>query len=340
MNEEISKELINWWKKNKRDLPWRKNKNPYNIWVSEIMLQQTKVNAVIPYFEKFIKEIPNIKTLAQMEEEKLLKLWEGLGYYSRVKNMQKCAKILIEEGKVALPKTYEKLLPLPGIGPYTAGAIASIAYNEKVCAVDGNVLRVTTRVLNSFENISDGKVRKKIEQQLNKKMPEESGNFNEALMELGAMICIPIHPRCNICPISSYCKGYQKGNMYKLPIKEKKKKQKEENITVFLLIYKGKIAIKKRPNKGLLASLFEFPNEMKRIEEKEMQNIFDITKIQKGIEYKHIFTHKIWNMKSYKINLEKKPKEKYIWVSLNTLKSKYTLPSAFTPFLRDLEKEK
>lgn len=340
MNEEINKIIIKWWKKNKRDLPWRKEKNPYNIWVSEIMLQQTKVATVIPYFERFIKEIPDIETLASIKEEKLLKLWEGLGYYSRVKNMQKCAQKLVEEGKNDLPQTYKELQNLPGIGPYTAGAIASIAYQEKVCAVDGNVLRVVSRIENSWENISTLQVRKNIQTKLNKNMPEESGNFNEAIMELGALICIPVNPRCNICPVSSLCKAYQKHTMYKLPIKEKKKAKIEENVTVFLLTYKGKIAIRKRKDTGLLASLFEFPNVMEEIEEEAIQKMFDIEKIKKMIEYKHVFTHKIWNMTSYQIELKEKPKEKYLWVSLSTLEKKYTLPSAFTPFLKELEKKR
>lgn len=337
MNEEINKELIKWWKKAKRNLPWRQNKNPYNIWVSEIMLQQTKVKTVIPYFERFIKEIPDIKTLSQIKEDKLLKLWEGLGYYSRVKNMQKAAKILIEKGEENLPKTYKELLLLPGIGSYTAGAIASIAYDEKVCAVDGNVLRVTARIFNSFEDISKISVRKKMEEKLNKNIKEESGNFNQALMELGALICIPKNPRCNICPISHLCKAYQEKTMYKLPIKKKKTKQKEENITVFLLIYKGKIAIRKREEKGLLASLFEFPNKMEILETNEIKKLFQTEKIKKGKSYKHTFTHKIWNMQSYQITLKEKPKEKYIWVSYKKLKENYSLPSAFLPFLKEIK---
>lgn len=338
MNEEINKKLIKWYQKSKRDLPWRKDHDAYHIWISEIMLQQTRVQAVIPYYERFITSIPNLYALSIIEEEKLLKLWEGLGYYSRVKNMQKCAKMLIENGKTKLPHTYKELLQLPGIGPYTAGAIASIAYKEKVCAVDGNVLRVTARILNSFANISETKTKKKVEAILNKSMPEESGTFNQALMELGATICIPLNPRCNICPISSYCTGYKKGNMYKLPIKNKKGKQKEENVTVFLLCYKDKIAIRKRPNKGLLASLFEFPNEMKIVDQNEIQNLFSIDKIEKVHSYTHVFTHKIWHMDGYKIRLKEKPNGNYIWTTLSSLQQTYSLPTAFSYFLKDLEK--
>lgn len=337
MNEEISKTLLLWFQKNKRCLPWRENKTAYKIWVSEIMLQQTKVSAVIPYFERFIKKIPNIKALSEIKEDALLKLWEGLGYYSRVKNMQKCAKKIVENGKEELPHTYKELLSLPGIGPYTAGAIASIAYKEKVCAVDGNVLRVTSRIWNKKDNISDPKTKREIEEKLNQKMPEESGDFNEALMELGAIICIPSNPRCNICPISHLCKAYQKKTMYTLPIKEKKKKQKEENKTIFLLIYKGKIAIRKRKDTGLLASLFEFPNETGEIKEEDLQKYFSIKEIKKLHPYTHIFTHRIWKMEGYKIELNKKPKEDYIWVSKEKLKKDYSLPSAFTPFLKDLD---
>lgn len=338
MNEKINKSLIRWYQKNKRMLPWRKDQDAYHIWVSEIMLQQTRVQAVIPYYERFIASIPSLYTLSKVEEEKLLKLWEGLGYYSRVKNMQKSAKLLVADGKMELPHTYEELLKLPGIGSYTAGAIASIAYKEKVCAVDGNVLRVVSRILNSFANISEPKTKRKIEILLNKNMPKESGTFNQALMELGSTICIPANPRCNICPISTYCKGYEKGNMYKLPIKNKKTKQKEENITVFLLCYKNKIAIRKRPSKGLLASLYEFPNKTKTVSEKEIQNLFPSDTIKKVHSYTHVFTHKIWHMDGYKIILKEKPNNDFIWVSLKNLQSHYSLPTAFSYFLKDLAK--
>lgn len=336
--EQMIDPLLDWYKNNKRDLPWRQTIDPYQIWVSEIMLQQTRVEAVIPYFKKFIENIPSLDALSQIKEERLLKLWEGLGYYSRVKNMQKCAKQLISEDLHSLPSSYLELLKLPGIGPYTAGAIASIAFGERVSAVDGNVLRVISRVIASHKNISDAKVKKEIELLLNEYIPKESGDFNQSLMELGATICIPSHPRCNICPIQNLCIAYQKKEMYLLPIKEKRKTQKEIEMTIFLFYYKGKIAIKKRKNTGILASLFEFPNS---------QNSFDLNKIPYSFEkvlktplYKHIFTHQIWHMKGFIIFLTEKPKDSFIWASLEQLENNYSLPTAFKYFLNDLYKIK
>ncbi|MDD3341629.1 MAG: A/G-specific adenine glycosylase [Bacilli bacterium] len=333
--EKIIPLLLSWYDKNKRDLPWRRTKDAYKIWVSEIMLQQTRVEAVIPYFERFIHRLPTLTELAKIEEEQLLKLWEGLGYYSRVKNMQKCAIELTEKGRDTLPIKYEELLKLPGIGPYTAGAIASIAFNEKVSAVDGNVLRVITRLTASTANISQPKVVKEIQMLLNQIMPIQSGNFNQALMELGATICIPGSPRCNICPLQKECVGYQKGTMWTLPIKDKKKKQVEEEKTVFLLFYKNKIAIQKRPNKGLLASLWEFPNREGHL--KNIDTLYPHAQITKTGSYKHVFTHKIWKMEGYSILLKEKPKEKYTWVTMEELLNMHSLPSAFKYFLQDIQ---
>lgn len=330
----IQNPLLHWYDQNKRDLPWRHTDDAYQIWVSEIMLQQTRVEAVIPYFERFIKRLPTIEALASIEEDALMKLWEGLGYYSRVRNMQKCAQELVRQNQKHLPSTYDELIKLPGIGSYTAGAIASIAYGEKVSAVDGNVLRVITRLQNNFDNVSDLKVRKKIETILNEIMPIQSGNFNQALMELGATICIPGNPRCNICPLQSLCHSYQEGTMWQLPIKDKKKKQTEEDKTILLLLYQNQIAIQKRPKTGLLASLWEFPNR-----EGHIQNIHDLyphAQIEKTPPYKHVFTHKIWNMEGYIIYLQEKPIEEYTWVSLSELETLHSLPSAFKYFLENI----
>lgn len=336
MKNEWIQDLLTWYNANKRDLPWRRTKDAYLIWVSEIMLQQTRVEAVIPYYERFIKRLPTLQDLSKIEEDELLKLWEGLGYYSRVRNMQKCAKKVIENGKNTLPNTYDELLHLPGIGPYTAGAISSIAYGEKVPAVDGNVLRVYTRLYASVQNISDAKVRKETEKKLTKIIPEESGAFNQSLMELGATICIPGNPRCNICPIQKYCKGYQKGNMWQLPIKDAKKEKKKKNYTIYLLLYQNKVAIRKRPNKGLLASLYEFPNEEGSFNLSDIQEKYKKRKIQKGNTYTHIFTHQIWNMDSYFIYLNEKTKEDYLWVTLEEI-SNYSIPSTFGYFLKDIQ---
>lgn len=313
----IAKPLLDWYTQNKRELPWRKNKNPYYIWISEIMLQQTRVGAVKPYFLKFIKEIPTIEDLATIDEDKLLKLWEGLGYYSRARNLKKCATAL-KDNNYELPKTYEELLQLPGIGFYTAAAIASISYNEKIAAVDGNVLRVTTRLLNSQLNISEDKNKKEIQKILNQVIPENSGDFNQAMMELGATICIP-NPRCNICPLKDLCLGYKSGNMWKLPIKTQKKNKSVENNNIILYVCGKEFAIEKRPKTGILSSLYGFP----------INPNIDIKNCKFVSEYMHIFTHKIWNNKVYIVKCKEKD-SKYLWITLDDI-DKYSIPTAFKP---------
>lgn len=315
--ESIVEPLLKWYLQNKRELPWRENKNPYYIWISEIMLQQTRVEAVKPYFLRFIKEVPNIEALANIEEDNLLKLWEGLGYYSRARNLKKCATVL-KDNKYTLPKTYEELLKLPGIGFYTAAAIASIGYNENVAAVDGNVLRVTTRLLNSTLNISDDKNKKYIQSILNQIIKKDSGDFNQAMMELGATICIP-NPRCNICPLKNLCLGYKYGTMWKLPVKTQKKNKTVENNNVIIYFCGKYFAIEKRPKTGLLSSLYGFP----------IIKDVDIEKCEFLGEYQHIFTHKIWNNKVYKVNCSKK-NSKYLWISIKDIDN-YSIPTAFKP---------
>lgn len=323
--ENIIDPLLDWYEQNKRDLPWRENKNPYYIWISEIMLQQTRVEAVKPYFLKFIREIPTIEELANIDEDKLLKLWEGLGYYSRARNLKKCATAL-KDNNYELPATYEELLKLPGIGFYTAAAIASIGYNEKVAAVDGNVLRVATRLLNSTINISEVKNKKEIQSILNQIIPENSGDFNEAMMELGATICIP-NPRCNICPLKEICLGYKTGNMWKLPIKNEKRNKSVENNNVIIYFCGKEFAIEKRPKNGLLSSLYGFPMNQ------------EINKTCEYLgEYQHTFTHKIWNNKVYIKKCTKKD-SKYLWITLKNI-DKYSIPTAFKPCLDMIKTQK
>lgn len=335
--------LLEWYDTHKRDLPWRKDKDAYHIWISEIMLQQTRVEAVIEYYNHFIREVPDLKTLSRISEDYLLKLWQGLGYYSRARNLQKTAQLLIEQGKTTLPSTYAELLKLPGIGTYTAGAIASIAYGETVPAVDGNVLRILTRILGQYDNIADSKTKTKYENLLKPYMPEnESGNLNQAMMELGATICIPNGaPRCNICPVSAFCQAYQKGLLAVLPVKIKKQNRKIISKIVFLYIYKNQIAIQKRPDYGLLASLYEFPNidsSMNLNEVKSYLNQENIAYESVSLlgKYKHIFTHLEWNMDGYIIFLRKKIRNRYIWATVEELNAIYSLPSAFTKLLKDI----
>ena len=227
MLKQIVSPLVEWYRENKRILPWRDQDNAYYTWVSEIMLQQTRVEAVKPYFERFITELPDVRALALCPEKKLMKLWEGLGYYNRVRNMQEAARTVTVEYGGVLPADHQKLLSLKGIGSYTAGAIASIAYHIPVPAVDGNVLRVISRITESREDIMKQSVRKKIEEELLAIMPGDCpGDFNQALMELGAVICVPNgSPKCGECPAAFCCKAYRHGTVEELPVKAKKKNE-------------------------------------------------------------------------------------------------------------------
>ena len=262
MLNKIVDPLVDWYRENRRALPWREQKNAYYTWVSEIMLQQTRVEAVKPYFQRFISELPDPATLAACPEEKLLKLWEGLGYYNRVRNMQQAARTVVEEYGGKLPADYRKLLALKGIGNYTAGAIASIAYGIPVPAVDGNVLRVVSRIKESRQDIMKQSVRREIEEELQKIMPAACpGDFNQALMELGALVCVPNgEPKCKECPAAFCCGACLHGTTEEIPVKGAKKERKVEERTV-LVIQDGRMtAIHRRPAKGLLAGLYELPN--------------------------------------------------------------------------------
>lgn len=330
--KKIAIPIVKWYQENKRILPWRKEKNPYHIWISEIMLQQTRIEAVKIYYERFLQEIPNIICLAKVEEEKLLKLWEGLGYYSRARNLRKAAIKICEEYDGKMPKTYEELRKLPGIGEYTAGAISSIAYNEKVPAVDGNVLRVIARVKASKKDILLIQTKKEVTIELKKIIPEAAGDFNEGLMELGERICIPNgEPLCEKCPICQYCKAYEEGKTSEIPVRNKKAKRKKENRVVLLLECQNKIAIIKRKEEGLLAGMYEFPNLLEK--DFEINNILQAwhlqaEKIEDIGEAKHIFSHIEWYMKGYKIKV-KKQNAKFLWVSKEDLLKKYAIPEAF-----------
>ena len=346
--EEIVQPLVKWYRDNKRILPWRDKDNAYYTWVSEIMLQQTRVEAVKPYFQRFITELPDIQSLAECPEEKLLKLWEGLGYYNRVRNMQEAAKTVKDEYNGRLPEDYQALLSLKGIGSYTAGAIASIAYGEKVPAVDGNVLRVISRITESTEDISRQSVRRKIEQQVSQIMPSDCpGDFNQALMDLGSSICIPNgEPFCENCPWESICKAHKYGQETDFPVKAKKKQRKIEKKAVFLIEVSDKIILHKRPEKGLLSGLWELPNldgELSAKELSEQMKKWEIGDymIEPLGEGKHIFSHVEWQMRGYRIQMrdisEKLlEKEEWIAVSREDLEEKYAIPSAFDCYRKQI----
>ena len=300
----MTEPLLTWYDLNGRTLPWRSVVTPYRTWVSEIMLQQTRVGAVIPYFERFMEELPDVSALAAVPEERLFKLWEGLGYYSRARNLQKAAKIVVSDFGGALPQSYHALLSLPGIGEYTAAAIASINFSEPVAAVDGNLLRVAARVSGCGEDIKDAKVRRLFRQRLDAAIDaDRPGAYNQAMMDLGATVCLPNGaPKCEICPARMMCEAYKNGLTEILPVRAKKKARKIEERTVLLLFQNGKAALRKRADTGLLASLWEFPSVFGNLDEAGVS----LALAQMGLSAKsiapegsaqHIFTHIEWDMK-------------------------------------------
>lgn len=341
----IVQPLLRWYGKNARTLPWRDEPTPYRVWVSEIMLQQTRVEAVKPYFERFLSELPTISALADAPEEQLLKLWEGLGYYSRVRNLQKAARAVMENYGGVLPKKPEELLRLPGIGEYTAGAIASIAYGEPVPAVDGNVLRVIARVTGDRSNISETAVKREFAERLREIYPKkQAGAFTQSLMELGAMVCLPnAEPRCGECPLSSLCTAHSLGVERELPVKAAKKQRKIEERTVFLLLHEGRVALQKRPDKGLLAGLWEFPNVLGKLSpqeaEKQLKTLgVTAEKIVPIAPSKHIFSHIEWHMTNYLVPAASPETQAFVWVGQRELAETYSIPAAFGKCLAYFQK--
>lgn len=337
--ETITNPLIKWYEENKRDLPWRINKDAYRIWVSEIMLQQTRVEAVRSYYERFLKAYPNMTALANTTTEELHKVWEGLGYYRRADHMKQCAQVCVEQYGGKMPKTYQQLLELPGIGTYTAGAIASIAYKEKV-AVDGNVLRVFSRILCREEDIAKERTKKLFQQILLEYIPEEKSDmFNQAVMELGALVCVPNGaPRCTICPVVENCKAYKEGKTTYLPIKTGKKQRKVEKRTVIVLVKENKIFIRQREANGLLANLYEFLNLEGHYSEKELEVLLGKESVINMIQLKnskHIFSHIEWNMIGYLCEVKACDLEG-TFITYEELQNQYALPSAFRAYKESL----
>lgn len=338
--------LIAWYHQQKRDLPWRQSNNPYHIWISEIMLQQTRIEAVKKYYLRFIKEIPNIETLATIEEDKLLKLWEGLGYYSRARNLQKAAKEIMKTANGKFPTTYIEILKLPGIGTYTASAISSICFNEPQVTIDGNVLRVYTRFYNDYSPIDQPITKTRIQKSLLKIVPKESGSFNQALMEIGETICLPNgKPLCSNCPLKQDCLANQKNTIQELPNKSIKQDKKEEKYTVLIYQYQNQLAIYKRTTETLLNNLWAFPTisthlSLPKLKKYLKENKIIYQEITRGINHTHIFTHKKWLMKSYIIKLTTKENlENLSFIPINTIKSEYAIPTAYKSFLNQISKE-
>lgn len=341
---EIAEPVVGWFRQNKRDLPWRKDQDPYHVWVSEIMLQQTRVEAVKPYYERFLKELPRVKDLAEAKEDTLLKLWEGLGYYNRVRNMQKAAQQIMVDFHGEFPNTYEEILSLKGIGNYTAGAISAFAFGLPKPAVDGNVLRVVSRITGSREDIMKQSVRKAMERALEQVIPEDAASdFGQGLIELGAIVCVPNgEPKCEECPAAFACVARKQGLTAEIPVKKKAKARRIEKRTVFIFKDGEKLAIRKRPGKGLLAGLYEFPNEEGRLTQKEVTayskeiGLMPV-RVKKLESAKHIFSHVEWHMTGYEVivdELEKTNKKEFLFIHPEEIGQRYPLPSAFETYIR------
>ena len=297
--------LLQWYPGHHRDLPWRRTRDPYAVWISEIMLQQTRVAAVVPYYERFLEALPDVGALAAVSDDRLMRLWQGLGYYSRAKNLKKAAQAVCETYGGRIPDRYETLLTLPGIGGYTAGAIASIAFSERVPAVDGNVLRVMMRLQNDPSDVADPKVKTRVFDALKADMPEDAGTFNQAMMELGATVCVPNgQPRCGECPLASVCKARAAGTAGILPNKRAKKPRAIEEKTVFALYDHGAPLLLKRPDEGLLAGLYELPNVPGTLSDEQAaawlsaQGLHPVGGLLR-YSAKHVFTHVEWHMRVY-----------------------------------------
>ncbi len=313
--KEFTSTLVEWYHNEKRDLPWRRTDDPYKIWVSEVMLQQTRVDTVKPYYNRFLEKYPTLESLAYAPQEELLKMWEGLGYYSRARNLQSGVREVVEKYNGQVPDNRHDISKLKGVGPYTAGAILSIAYNKPEHAVDGNVMRVLSRVLLIQEDIALPKTKKIFEEAVTGLIDQnDPGAFNQGLMDLGAQICTPTSPKCLLCPVREYCTAFNEGNPEELPVKSKKTKTKRVTFDVFVAKNsEGKYLLEKRPDQGLLASMWQFP--MIEIAPESVQSTHEIlqenyklrifqTSNELLMKFKHIFSHLTWEMNCYLIEVE------------------------------------
>ena len=339
--KEFTKLLLTWYRANARDLPWRHTRDPYRIWVSEIMLQQTRVAAVLGYYARFLEAFPTVEALAEASEGQLMKLWEGLGYYSRARNLQKAAKLVVERG--GFPDTYAGLLELPGVGDYTASAIAAAAFDRREAAVDGNVLRVVSRITDCHEDVLDTRVKKMFRCLLQEIMPEQGEEiriFCQAAMELGATVCVPNGaPKCDACPVRELCLGRKRGTAEALPVKKAKKERKIEEKTVFLLMKDGKVALRKRGETGLLAGLWEFPNVEGTLTEGSAPEAvrtwgLESREWRNKLTAKHIFTHVEWHMTGYTLEVSGEDTEGFVWVDADGLRE-HAVPSAFARYYEE-----
>ena len=334
--------IIAWYAQHRRDLPWRKGRDPYRIWISEIMLQQTRIEAVIPYYERFLKELPDVKALAEVPDDRLMKLWEGLGYYSRARNLKKSAQTVIEQYRGEMPRTAAELKKLPGIGDYTAGSIASIAFGEPEPAVDGNVMRVMSRLLACSGSIMEQKSRRTVTEMLREVYPEgeDAALLTEGLMELGERICIPTGvPLCDACPAAELCKAHIEGKEQEYPVRSEKKARRIEKKTVLLLRCNDLYALQKRPEKGLLAGLWGFPTADGHLTEEQVREqckSLDPDAVTSCGNAKHIFTHIEWHMTGYHVECGNSSPD-YHWVAEKAINAEYSIPTAFKFYKNKLQ---
>lgn len=330
--------LLPWYESNRRDLPWREDTDPYHIWVSEIMLQQTRVEAVKDYYARFLQTLPTVADLANCDDVLLHKLWEGLGYYSRVRNLKKAAQQIMDKHNGVFPGEYSQVLALPGVGEYTAGAICSIAFNQPTPAVDGNVMRVISRVTDDDTPIDLPAYKKSVQKALAEVYPQNAGDFTQALMELGATICGPNRrPDCENCPCKAFCLSFQQGTANNLPVKSPKKERRIEEKTVFILSCCGKFALEKREDKGLLAGLWQLPNvsgklDSQRVLERVEKFGLKPSEIYMQVERKHIFTHIEWDMCGAYVEVAECGGD-FLWFTEEQISRQIALPTAFRLFL-------
>ena len=331
--------LLLWYREHARVLPWRSDPTAYHVWISEIMLQQTRVAAVLDYYRRFLQAAPTVADLAAMPQEQLMKLWQGLGYYSRARNLHKAAVQIMERHGGVFPNTYEDIRSLAGVGDYTAGAISSIAFHLPIPAVDGNVLRVSARICGDEGDISTPAMKKKVTRALAEVIPLDApGDFNQAMMELGATVCLPNGaPLCGQCPAASFCRAYLEDRTGQLPVKAAKKARRVEHRTVYLLFYQDCVALRRRPDRGLLAGLWEYPNEPAGEEDWPSRWGLALNHPESAGTGKHIFTHIEWHMTglSCRLNSPALP-EGWVWADRADLRDRYALPNAFQCFAQSV----
>lgn len=340
--EKLPTALLPWYETYKRDLPWRRDREPYHIWLSEIMLQQTRVEAVKGYYLRFLEEIPTVEALADADDELLHKLWEGLGYYSRVRNLKKAAQTVMSQYGGQFPTRYEDVLGLSGIGEYTAGAICSIAFDQPKAAVDGNVLRVISRLTEDDTPIDSAPYKKQVKHCLEAVYPTQAGVFTQALMELGATLCGPnTAPQCKQCPCREFCGGAIHGTAARFPVKTPKSQRRTEDRTVLILSCEGRYGLCKRPDSGLLAGLWQFPDTAGHLEpEQALQFVESMglrpAELYRQVQRKHIFTHILWRQRGYYIEV-REPAGELTWFTPADIKNKAALPTAYRQFWEEIE---